>query len=173
MRRIADFLQRGCGRDAAWTARSSWTPGTPGRRSTCSAPKEKVWGLLLSLGPPARACAGIDLGGFDDWMRQEARGDEPLIGLVDPLLSRCTAWSAWSGTRRSGPLLSYADRFAREVGRSVFEVLGVRDRGERSSAPAAVGLATAQEDLTERADRGQDRGRAKKNRSPFSPMWRR
>ena len=45
-------------------------------------PKEKIWGLLLSLGPAGIVIRGIDLAAFDDWMRQEARGDELLLGLT-------------------------------------------------------------------------------------------
>ena len=44
-------------------------------------PKEKVWGLLVSLGAAGVVLRGIDLAAFDDWMRQEARGDEPYLGL--------------------------------------------------------------------------------------------
>jgi hypothetical protein len=44
-------------------------------------PKEKVWGLLVSLMPAGIILHGLDLVTFDAWMRQEARGDERLIGL--------------------------------------------------------------------------------------------
>ena len=43
-----------------------------------SAPKEKVWGLLrLAMATAGVVVRGIDLAAFDDWMRQEARGEEP------------------------------------------------------------------------------------------------
>src|ERR687891_646341 len=44
-------------------------------------PKEKVWGLLVSLGTAGVVVRCIDLAAFDDWMRQEARRDEPYLGL--------------------------------------------------------------------------------------------
>ena len=44
-------------------------------------PKEKVWGLLVSLGTAGIVVRCIDLAAFDDWMRQEARRDEPYLGL--------------------------------------------------------------------------------------------
>lgn len=97
-------------------------------------PKEKVWGLLVSLTPAGVILHGLDLVTFDEWMRQEARGDEPLIGL-------CTIFYPMSRLERLerddalGTLPSYAERFEREVGRSVFEVLGVNEGGERRSAP--------------------------------------
>ncbi|HET9317684.1 MAG TPA: hypothetical protein VFQ51_18975 [Vicinamibacteria bacterium] len=113
------------------------TPGTPIVLYLHS-PKEKVWGLLVSLTPAGVILHGLDLVTFDEWMRQEARGDERLIGL-------CTIFYPMARLERLerddalGTLPSYAERFEREVGRSVFEVLGVRDRGERVSAPRRRG----------------------------------
>lgn len=112
-------------------------PGTPIVLYLHS-PKEKVWGLLVSLTPAGVILHGLDLVTFDEWMRQEARGEERLIGL-------CTIFYPMSRLERLerddalGTLPSYAERFEREVGRSVFEVLGVRDRGERASAPRRRG----------------------------------
>jgi hypothetical protein len=109
------------------------TPGTP-IVLYLHTPKEKVWGLLVSLTPAGVILHGLDLVTFDEWMRQEARGDEALIGL-------CTIFYPMSRLERLerddalGTLPSYAERFEREVGRSVFEVLGVRAGGERTSAP--------------------------------------
>ena len=104
-------------------------------------PKEKVWGLLVSLTPAGVILHGLDLVTFDEWMRQEARGDERLIGL-------CTIFYPMARLERLerddalGTLPSYAERFEREVGRSVFEVLGVREIGERPSAPRRRRMAT-------------------------------
>lgn len=97
-------------------------------------PKEKVWGLLVSLTQAGVILHGLDLVTFDEWMRQEARGDEPLIGP-------CTIFYPMSRLERLerddalGTLPSYAERFEREVGRTVFDVLGVSERGERTPAP--------------------------------------
>ena len=98
-------------------------------------PKEKVWGLLVSLTPAGVILHGLDLVTFDEWMRQEARGEERLIGL-------CTIFYPMSRLERLerddalGTLPSYAERFEREVGRSVFDVLGLRRRaGSATGAP--------------------------------------
>lgn len=113
------------------------TPGTP-IVLYLHTPKEKVWGLLVSLSPAGVILHGLDLVTFDEWMRQEARGDERLIDL-------CTIFYPMSRLERLerddalGTLPSYAERFEREVGRSVFDVLGVRERGERASAPRRRG----------------------------------
>ncbi len=109
------------------------TPGTP-IVLYLHTPKEKVWGLLVSLTPAGVILHGLDRVTIDEWMRQEARGEEPLIGL-------CTIFYPMSRLERLerddalGTLPSYAERFEREVGRSVFEVLGVRETGERTPAP--------------------------------------
>ena len=42
-------------------------------------PKEKVWGILLAVDAAGIILRGLDLEIFDDWMRQEAHGDETMI----------------------------------------------------------------------------------------------
>ena len=83
-------------------------------------PREKVWGLLISLSPSGVLVRGLDLAVFDDWMRQEARGDEVLIGL-STLFYPMHRLERMERDETVGPLTSYADRFAREVGRTVLE----------------------------------------------------
>ena len=91
-------------------------------------PKEKVWGVLVSLTPAGVVLRGIDLAAFDDWMRQEARGDEELIGLTT-IFYPMHRVVRMERDETVGPLTSYADRFAREVGRSVGAVLGLEPKG--------------------------------------------
>ena len=92
------------------------------------APKEKVWGLMLSLMNPGIVLRCIDLAAFDDWMRQEARGEEELIGLLT-LFYPMHRVMRMERDETVGPLTSYAERFAREVGRSVGAVLGLEPKG--------------------------------------------
>ncbi len=87
-------------------------------------PKEKVWGLLLSLSPTGVVVRGLDLAAFDDWMRQEAKGETPLLGLLT-LFYPMHRLERMERDETVGPLLSYADRFCSEVGRTVFETLGL------------------------------------------------
>jgi hypothetical protein len=87
-------------------------------------PKEKIWGVLLTIEDAGIVLRGLDLAVFDDWMRQEARGDESLIGVTTLF------YPMWRVERMEldetvGPVQSYADRFAHEVGRSVAQVLGL------------------------------------------------
>jgi len=87
-------------------------------------PKEKVWGLLLSLNPTGVVVRGLDLAAFDDWMRQEAKGETPLLGLLT-LFYPMHRLERLERDESLGPLMSYADRFHGEVGRTVFESLGL------------------------------------------------
>jgi len=87
-------------------------------------PKEKIWGVLLSIGPAGIVVRGLDLLAFDDWMRQEARGDEPIIGLTT-LFYPMHRLERMERDETTGPLTSYADRFAREVGRTLRQALGM------------------------------------------------
>jgi hypothetical protein len=91
-------------------------------------PKEKVWGVLVSLTASGVVLRGIDLATFDDWMRQEARGEEELIGLTTIFYPMHRVMRL-ERDETVGPLTSYADRFAREVGRSVGAVLGLEPKG--------------------------------------------
>ena len=92
------------------------------------APKEKIWGVLVGLTPSGIMLRGIDLETFDDWMRQEARGEEELIGLIT-LFYPMHRVVRMERDETVGPLTSYADRFAREVGRSVGAMLGLEPKG--------------------------------------------
>jgi hypothetical protein len=56
-------------------------PGTPVLVYLHS-PRERVFGLLLSLQAAGVALRGIDLASLEDWIRQETRGDSPGLGLV-------------------------------------------------------------------------------------------
>jgi hypothetical protein len=91
-------------------------------------PKEKVWGLLVSLGTAGIVVRCIDLAAFDDWMRQEARQDEPYLGL-STVFYPMNRVERMERDETVGPVISYSERFAREVGRSVREVIGVEDQG--------------------------------------------
>ena len=89
-------------------------------------PKEKVWGLLVSLGTAGVLVRCIDLAAFDDWMRQEARKDEPYLGL-STVFYPMNRVERVERDQTTGPVISYADRFAREVGRTVRQVVGLED----------------------------------------------
>jgi hypothetical protein len=86
-------------------------------------PKERVWGLLLSLQPAGVVVRGLDLAAFDDWMRQLARQEETVIGLTTVFYPMGRV-ERMERDETVGSLTSYADRFLLEVGRTVRQVLG-------------------------------------------------
>lgn len=87
-------------------------------------PKEKLWGLLLALQPAGVVVRCIELSAFEDWLRQEARSGDNLIGLTT-VFYPMNRVEKMEKDETVGPLVSYVDRFRREVGRSVYDVLGV------------------------------------------------
>jgi len=66
---------------------------------------------------------------FDDWMRQEARRLEVLIGLTS-LFYPMAHIERMELDETIGPLVCYANRFANEVGRTVDEAARGRDEDE-------------------------------------------
>ena len=87
-------------------------------------PKEKIWGLLLSVSTAGIVLRGLDLTVFDDWMRQEARGDEPMIGLSTVFYPMHRV-ERMERDETIGTIVGYADRFAQGAGRTVLEALGL------------------------------------------------
>lgn len=87
-------------------------------------PKEKVWGFLVSTMAAGVVVRGLDLVAFEDWMRQEARGEDVMMGpgTVFYPMSRVERMEK---DETIGPIPSYTDRFQREVGRPVEEAMGL------------------------------------------------
>jgi hypothetical protein len=89
-------------------------------------PREKVWGVLLSVQAAGIALRGIDLNSLDDFVRQEARGEQGL-GLVT-LFYPMNRIERVEQDETVGGLESIADRFLRETGRSIVELAGLSSR---------------------------------------------
>ena len=92
-------------------------------------PREKVFGVLVSLQPAGIAVRGIELAAFEDWLRQEARGEQGL-GLVT-LFYPMNRVERVEKDETVGGLEGIADRFRRETGRSVLEASGLSNRRTR------------------------------------------
>jgi len=103
-------------------------PGTPVLVYLHS-PREKVFGVLVSLQPGGVAVRGIELAAFEDWLRQEARGEKGL-GLVTLFYPMNRVERVEKDETVSG-LEGIADRFRRETGRSVLEAAGLTGRRTR------------------------------------------
>jgi hypothetical protein len=87
-------------------------------------PKDKIWGLLISLGGAGVTLRGLDLRSFEEWLRQEARRDEDSIG-PSTVFYPMHRIERMERDESVGMIISFADRFLREVGRTVNEVMGI------------------------------------------------
>jgi len=89
-----------------------------------AAPKEKVWGQLVAIGPSGATVRGIDLGSFDDFIRQILDHEEATVGLA-------TVFYPMHRIERialdepSGSIPSLEERFRQKVGMTVQEYLGI------------------------------------------------
>jgi hypothetical protein len=87
-------------------------------------PREKFFGLLLSLSPAGATLRAVNLDSFDDWVRQIARKDEPDIGLVTMFVPLFRVERIFLD-EPSGGVPSYSQTFQEVVGYPVREYLGL------------------------------------------------
>lgn len=100
-------------------------PGTPVVLYLHS-PREKVFGVLLSLEPSGVAVRGLDLVSLEDWMQQEAGGEPAGLSLASVFYPM---WRIERVERDEtvGDLEGFSDRFERLTGRSVIDASGFRN----------------------------------------------
>jgi hypothetical protein len=89
-------------------------------------PREKLFGVLLSLQPAGIIIRGVDLSVFDDWLRQELHGEEGIGPST--FFYPMARVERMERDESAGPIESFSDRFLRQVGRSVLEALGCAER---------------------------------------------
>ncbi len=85
-------------------------------------PKEKYWGLLLSISPAGATLRGIDVAVFDDWARQCRTDGEAELGVSTLFVPMHRVEKIFEDAR-VGSVASYAERFLTIFGRDVREVL--------------------------------------------------
>lgn len=86
-------------------------------------PREKVWGILLSIQASGITVRGIDLNSFDDWSRGVARGEEGIqLSAVFFPIHRVERIDKDESV---GPVPSLADTFFQRVGRDIWSFLGL------------------------------------------------
>ena len=94
-------------------------------------PKEKFWGVVLSVQTSGITVRGIDLNSFDDWSRGVAKGegDMGLSTTFFPIhrVERVTL------DETVGSVLSLAETFEARVGQDVWSFLGLKRRESRDS----------------------------------------
>jgi hypothetical protein len=87
-------------------------------------PREKIFGVLLSLEPAGVVIRGLDLVSFEDWMRQEARGETSGLALVSVFYPMGRVERV-ERDETLGDIEGLADRYERLTGRSFVEATGV------------------------------------------------
>lgn len=85
-------------------------------------PKEKFFGILISLSAAGLTLRAINLDSFEDWLRQIARDDEHGLDLITMFVPLFRVERIFLD-EPLGTIKSYGDRFEEVVGMSVHEYL--------------------------------------------------
>ena len=102
---------------------------------TLQQPKERVWGILISLNVTGITLLGIDLNSFDDWARTVANSED-TIGLSNVFYPMHRVERV-ALDEACGEIESFAEQFATRVGVSVWEHLGIRSPDDVEAAMQA------------------------------------
>jgi hypothetical protein len=89
-----------------------------------TSPKEKIWGQLVSLDAAGVTMQGMDLGSFDDFIRQILAREESTVGLTLVFYPMHRV-ERIARDEASGIIPSLTDRFREKVGLSIQEYLGI------------------------------------------------
>jgi hypothetical protein len=87
-------------------------------------PKEKVWGELLEMSVAGIALRGIDLGAFDDFVRQVLHPEGERVGLPTLFFPMLRIERIALDEPR-GSIPSLAEMFEKKVGRTLLEYLAL------------------------------------------------
>jgi hypothetical protein len=87
-------------------------------------PKEKIWGQLLLLEPQGVTVRGIDIGSFDDFIRQVMRQEETAVG-PNTMFFPMHRVERVMLDEPSGSIPSLSERFQAKVGITIQEYLGI------------------------------------------------
>lgn len=89
-----------------------------------ASPKEKIWGQLISLNAAGVTVRGMDIGSFDDFLRQILAQEESTVGMAHVFYPMHRV-ERIANDEPSGSIPSLADRFRQKVGMSIQEYLGI------------------------------------------------
>ena len=87
-----------------------------------SSPPEQFWGVLEDLSPAGVTFRGLNVGSFDDFLAQAAGGEELSLGFSTIFVPMFRVERIYLD-EQVGAVLSYQQRFAQRVGRSVASYL--------------------------------------------------
>jgi len=88
----------------------------------CTAPREKLWGVLLRLDQVGAVVRGLDLASVEDWLRQLRSDTEPLLG-PSTVFVPAHRLEKIALDESSGPFISFGERFAQSSGGDIRDVL--------------------------------------------------
>jgi hypothetical protein len=88
-----------------------------------ASPPEQFWGILEDLGPAGVTFRGLNVGSFEDFLAQAARGEELTLGFSTLFVPMFRVERIYLD-EQVGAVRSYRQRFEQRVGRSVTEYLG-------------------------------------------------
>ena len=88
-------------------------------------PSEKFWGILQRIDLAGVIVRGINISSFDDWVGEIVREEETL-GLVTMFLPMARVERMFVDEAVGG-VESYCDQFARRVGHTIEEHLGLAE----------------------------------------------
>jgi hypothetical protein len=95
-----------------------------------SGPPEQFWGVLEDLSPAGVTFRGLNVGSFEDFLAQAARGDELSLGFSTLFVPMFRVERIYLD-EQVGSVQSYRQRFEERVGRSIAAYLGrLVDRDE-------------------------------------------
>ena len=87
-------------------------------------PTEKFWGVLLRLDPIGVQLRGLNVSSFDDWLSQAVSGETPTLAPATMFIPLARVERLFLD-EEVGAVESYSQRFARRVGLTVEEYLGI------------------------------------------------
>jgi len=87
-------------------------------------PKEKFWGVLVSLSSAGLTLRGVNLDSFEDWVRQIVTRDEISIDLVTMFFPLFRLERMFLD-EPVGSIQSYSDHFAEVVGMRPEKYIGI------------------------------------------------
>ena len=98
-----------------------------------SSPAEQFWGVLDDLSPAGVTFRGLNVGSFEDFLAQAARGEELSLGFSTIFVPMFRVERIYLD-EQVGSVQSYRQRFEERVGRSVAAYLHPFDGDD--SAPS-------------------------------------
>jgi len=89
---------------------------------TLHSPRERIWGEMLALTPAGITVRGIELGAFEEVLRQIVAG-ESGVGALSAVFYPMYRIERMALDETVGEIPSLAERFQRKVGLTVLEFL--------------------------------------------------